>query len=167
MAAGMDAYLSKPIRHDHFLATIESLVTDKNCTVALKTDQQPVSTSAEEIDKDVFNIDSLMEIVGGSDELITELIILYIKNLPNLLSKIKEAIDESDSKKLEFNAHSLKGMSLNLSAKKVSGLSLELEKIGRSKDLSHAAEIFEKLDKESEKLKRVLNSVKNEQNIKK
>jgi len=171
IAAGMDAYLSKPIRHDHFLATIESLVTDKNCgnlhDVALKSDQPPVSSPDKEIDKDVFNIDSLLEIVGGSDELIAELIILYMKNLPNLVSKIKEAIDERDSKKLEFNAHSLKGMSLNLSAKTVANLSLELEKIGRSKDISHAAEIFAKLDQESEKLKKVLNSVKNEQNIKK
>ncbi|RLC20881.1 MAG: hypothetical protein DRI57_03715 [Deltaproteobacteria bacterium] len=53
----------------------------------------------------------------------------HLSNLPKLMSQIEEGIAVGDGKIVGFGAHSLKGMSYNLSAGLVARAALELEKI--------------------------------------
>ncbi|MCP4104190.1 MAG: response regulator [Desulfobacteraceae bacterium] len=155
LKSGMDSYITKPIRRNDFFAAIEGLVTGDS-----ETGQE--QTHAAE-PGEVLNIAELTEIVGGDRNLMKKMAAMYLETLPDLLSKIQESVAAGNSEYLRFSAHSLKGMSLNLSAWTVSNISYRLEKMGKAGDLALASEVWAELEKEAEYLKKELVSlVKNE-----
>jgi len=150
LASGMDEYLTKPIHKEQLLSVIEMLI-------ASDSHKASVCEIVAEYSPEVFNADEFLAMVGGNQNLASELIQIYLESLPDLMSRIKESIYKQDSCELVFSSHSLKGMSLNLSAGAVSKRTLELEKMGRCNKLSNAAHSYDLLKQEAEELKAALN----------
>jgi CheY-like chemotaxis protein len=148
--AGMDSYITKPFRKETFFEIVE--------TAGSMIDDYPEKERAAEDGKDrpVIEKKTLMELTGGSAELVRELVQIYLEKLPGQIADIRESVEEGDSGKLEFSAHSLKGMSLNLSANIVARKAFELEQMGRNDELEGAEEVFQGLEKDIEILKRAL-----------
>ena len=67
----------------------------------------------------------------------------FLDYLPKRLQTIEEAIKGGDAKLGEREAHSLKGAAGNISAKRIADLSIKLEILGRSGDLTGALEMIE------------------------
>ena len=72
------------------------------------------------------------------------------------MSRIQASIADNDSNRLKIEAHSLKGMSLNLSAKSLTRIALELEKMGTADNLNRALETYAVLEEEAESLRNKL-----------
>ncbi len=140
-SAGMDAFISKPIRREEFLSLVEHLGGNNRKKVRTEeihedaAGDQPLSGEDE---NRILDKDFLMNIVGGNPELIAELLQIYQDNLPKLLDQIQEGIETENGDTLRFGAHALKGMSLNLSAKAVADISLKLENYGKAGDIESA-----------------------------
>lgn len=90
--------------------------------------------------------------VGGDEELLREIAGLFLDDYPSLVGKIQEALAKQDAQGLERASHSLKGSVANFGAEPAYQAALELEKIGRSKDLGHAASAFLNLQRSLESL---------------
>ena len=90
--------------------------------------------------------------VGGDEELLREIAGLFLDDYPSLVDKIQEALAKQDAQGLERASHSLKGSVANFGAEPAYQAALELEKIGRSKDLGHAASAFLNLQRSLESL---------------
>lgn len=93
----------------------------------------------------MLNRQIALERVGGDEELLREIARLFLDECPRLMGHIREAIDAGDTRRLEREAHSLKGSVANFGAEPVVQAALALEVIGRSGNLSDAQEGFRQL----------------------
>jgi HPt (histidine-containing phosphotransfer) domain-containing protein len=101
---------------------------------------------------EVFDRDEVMERVDGDIELLMEIVELFIKDYSKLMSNIKNAITQKDSRALARSAHTLKGSVGNFAADFVYNIALSLEVMGRNNDMTDAEEAYIKLEIEIERL---------------
>jgi signal transduction histidine kinase/DNA-binding response OmpR family regulator/HPt (histidine-containing phosphotransfer) domain-containing protein len=174
LAAGMDDYVSKPIRIDALVtalsksrpinhvadleagpdftnATIKGEVQD---TVPDAVHNQP---ETEVLDKTALL--NLLDIVGGKFEYLKELIDSFLEDAPQLLTELDTYIAEGDATGIRRIAHSLKSNGADFGAIKFSSLCKELEAIGKSGDLAGAADFAEKIVAEYQQVKHALSAV--------
>lgn len=92
------------------------------------------------------------ELLGRFDndmDLIREVLNIFIDSSQNNIDAIEAAIAEHDIDKLTLNAHSLKGAASNFSSTIVTEPASELESMGKSKDISQATDVLERLKAEN------------------
>jgi PAS domain S-box-containing protein len=142
LKAGMDAYVSKPIRASELMNLIESVVPG-GCFMESKTDQKSL------VDVQFAHLDEALALsrVGGDFELLREVVGLFLDDYPRALEKIRNALAANDASGVEHNAHSLKGSVSTFGAKDVFEAALALEKMGRGGNLSGAQESMRTLEK--------------------
>ncbi len=96
----------------------------------------------------VLNRPALLERLGGDLELFREITGLFQKDCPRLLSKIRTAVSEADAPALERAAHTLKGCVANFGAEAACDAALDLERMGRARELEGAATACQNLEAE-------------------
>ncbi|GAB4330196.1 MAG: hypothetical protein Kow0037_05750 [Calditrichia bacterium] len=158
LAAGMDAYLPKPIEMPKLLDVLQKLVkTDLN--EELTVSEKEAGKKAEE-EEPIVNKEELLERMDNDWELIEELIEMFAEDHVENLKAIEEAIAAQNAELLERNAHSLKGALSNYAAKPARAVAYELEKLGKAGNFAEAPAVFQKLKEEVNKtvteLKRIL-----------
>jgi two-component system sensor histidine kinase/response regulator len=84
--------------------------------------------------------------VGGDQQLLREIAILFIEECPRAFAQIQEAIACGDAAKLENAAHALKGSVANFGAREAVEAAFRLEQMGRANDMSEAEKILGKLE---------------------
>ncbi len=134
---GMDGYVSKPIDPRALFAEIERCVGkgERSAAMAMKSSQQ-----TEKLDRA-----SLLERVEGDQELLTEMIHLFLEDAPRQLAAMQDALQGGEASVLERAAHSLKGAASNLSAHVTVAAALELEKSARNGDMESSKLCLAKL----------------------
>jgi len=126
LAGGMDGYVSKPIHPPSLFAEIERcLAGTKESTAMTIHPREPF----ERLDRA-----SLMERVEGDQELLVELVNLFLEDAPRLLAAMRAALQRGDMQVLERSAHSMKGAAGNLSAHATVAAAALLEKNAKSGD---------------------------------
>jgi CheY-like chemotaxis protein len=160
LAAGMDAYLPKPIHAQQLVEVIESVVPPTSREGLMK----PVPTEGlEKKPPEVaFDLNAALARVEGDRELLKEIATFFIDDSPRLLLAIRELIAQRDSKGLELAAHTLKGTVSNFNAQAAFAAALQLENIGRSGDLANAEAAYIALEQESARLQGALAVIANE-----
>ncbi len=143
--AGMDGYISKPIKVDDLIETIENLGS-----FPLKTEERPPAENPAEQPMDLA---LALNRVGGDAGLLKEMADLFIKDLPGSMDALRHAIDERNAHAIERAAHKLKGSVGNFAAQPASDAALTLEVLGRDGSLAAAAPAFAELEREINRLK--------------
>jgi signal transduction histidine kinase/DNA-binding response OmpR family regulator len=147
--AGMDGYVSKPLKAAHLHEVIEGLISGSEVT----------SPEDEEPEKRlVFNREEALERIGGDEELLNEVVELFLDDYREIVSRIEEAAKGEDAENLERGAHNLKGALKNLSADASSEIAEELERCGRERDFGGVEDLFAELRIELEHLKKELDA---------
>jgi two-component system sensor histidine kinase/response regulator len=123
---GMDGYISKPINSLGLFAEIERCLAEvKRSTAMAKIHSQ----HGEQLDRA-----SLLERVEGDQELLAEMIQLFLADAPQLLEAMRKALLQGDMILLERSAHSMKGAAGNMSAEVTVGAALRLEQSAKKGD---------------------------------
>ena len=117
LAAGMDDYVTKPIRPDAILAAIDRQV---------KTEFAPVNQDAGN-ETPILDRETVLERLGGDEAMYNELLAFMVDNLPESISRILLALEKSDFAEAELAAHSLKGEAATLGAERLREVSSRLE----------------------------------------
>jgi two-component system sensor histidine kinase/response regulator len=138
--AGMDGYLSKPIRPQEL-----DEVLDRH--VALK-DAWPAQEKYVPAANNSIDVSQLLDRLDGDRVLLAELVDLFRADFPANLTAVRHAIHQQDGNGLRSAAHTLKGALANLSVIEASSLAAELEAIGNSFDLTRAQATFDRLAQE-------------------
>ena len=86
-----------------------------------------------------------LERVGGDEQLLREIAVLFLEDYPSLITQIEKAVAESDAHNLERAAHSLKGSVANFGSDAAYQAAFDLEQMGRSKDLQNMHEAHARL----------------------
>jgi two-component system, sensor histidine kinase and response regulator len=84
--------------------------------------------------------------VGGDEELLQEIAVLFIEECPRALAEIQEAVAHGDAAKLENAAHALKGSVANFGARDAVEAAFRLEQMGRASEMSEAEGMLHKLE---------------------
>jgi HPt (histidine-containing phosphotransfer) domain-containing protein len=148
LRAGMDDYVSKPVRAEELLATIEK--------VASRFSLEPRPAPAAESPAPVVDEEALMAGVRGDEKLLHELIDLFMEDSSSMLTHMKEAIERDDPSELASSAHAFIGSLGNFASRRAFGKAKELERKAREGDLDSAAGLFADLVEETARLEEAL-----------
>ena len=138
LAAGMDSYVSKPIRAGQLFQVIEAVLAPHEETMATP-DSPPTG-------KSVVDWFEALEGTEGDHELLLLTAEAFLEESPRLLATIRGAITENATAKLETAAHALKSTLCFFGA--ASDAAAELEEMARAGDLGHAQDTFTTLETE-------------------
>lgn len=116
----------------------------------------------EESHNSPFSKSVLLQNYEGIEDLMLEVIDLFLSKIEGLLYDVKASIDKKDAKSLEISAHSLKGAVSNFYAEPSRLLAWELEKIGHSCSTEGTEEILSKLRSEIDLLCLALKELRKE-----
>lgn len=95
---------------------------------------------------------SILERLDGSQELLAELIQLFLEEAPQLVQTMRGALQQGDMQVLARTAHSMKGAASNFLAYGTSNAALQLEKDAQNGDLESARESLVALENVVERL---------------
>lgn len=149
IAAGMDQYLTKPIRKETLHRALLHVVSADGTDV-----------SWTEVDCVDSNRVAVLLRTGGRD-LVDELIRLYFEEMPSRLDRVREAAESGDADTVRTVAHSIKGSSSNLGLPGVAMASADLEEAGRKGDLENTDAVIHSVETAFEDARKALEGLMN------
>lgn len=141
--AGMDAYLSKPIRMVELIRKIEALALG-NRSVKRESEREPPTVERESQMKELDQV-SALERVGGDAELLAELAGLFLEEYPQLMATVRQGLDQSKADLILGAAHQLKGLLAQFGAERARVCALHVEQSAKDGDLVASAAANEEL----------------------
>ena len=141
LAAGMDGYLSKPIRQQELDELLESRIVQQSTSP--KT-EPPVTSNSQS----AVNVDELLDRLDGDRAFLAELTELFRADYPRHIGAIHKAIQRNDAPGVKQASHTLKGALSNLAATEARDIAANLERFGLSGDLASATTALDGLEKE-------------------
>ena len=148
LAAGMDAYISKPVKAEEILMTIEKLIgAGESCHELL-----PRELAAAGNGETLLNWDGLLDNWDGDREFAVELLNTFRLQLVSQRGDLADAVAGADPGEITAVAHSLKGSLLAIVAIPVAESALTLETMGRRDELGNAPSVWRQLDDQLSRL---------------
>lgn len=156
IAAGMDDYMSKPVRLDTLREILDRwLSLQSNETVPAAADLPGNDPEIDLLDDSVLAALRELE-VAGEPHFLSDLIDIYFNDTPKLIDAMRAAIAQGHTSRLHHTAHTLKGSSSSIGARSVAKLCTELEELGRAGTIAGACEWLLKVEAEYERVKPAL-----------
>jgi CheY-like chemotaxis protein len=147
--AGMDGYVSKPIRSDDLFAELSRVIpVQRESPAAAHTPVTPVDATQA-----VFDRAGLLERVEADEELLGALVRLFLDELPRALEELHAAERASDWEALARAAHKLRGALANLCVPAATAAAQNLEIQADEGDAIAARRGLESLMYELDRLK--------------
>ena len=141
LAAGMNDYLSKPVKLPELQAVLQEAASFIRPVAARNRAENKSGDHQAVIDTSIINgLRELQE--PGEPDAAVELIDLFLRDTPVKIQSLQSAIARSDALSLKETAHGLKGSASNLGARRLSRLCADLEKLAAAGKLAEAAELF-------------------------
>jgi two-component system, sensor histidine kinase and response regulator len=145
LRAGMDDYVTKPIRLHELLDAMRRVVPDlllqkPNASAVTRQKQGKETGFGTEADceRGVFDRAALLESVGGNNTLLRELVRLSLdSDAPRLINELRAAATKRDPRALEAASHALKGLLGELRAGRASEMAGQLEADGHAGNLAN------------------------------
>ncbi len=165
LAAGMSDYLSKPIDANelqrvlnHWSQTPVVEIThqeiDKDKETAAKTD---TATPAEEDEQNpIWDKPAALQRVRNKPERLAQLIELFLRDMPARVDELQSSIVAKDLKEIAFIAHTIKGVSGNLSGLRLHQVAAELEAAAKNEDEPAISTLWPQLEKNYSQLQNQL-----------
>jgi signal transduction histidine kinase/CheY-like chemotaxis protein/PAS domain-containing protein len=150
LAAGMDEYVSKPIRLEYL---VNALSKGRRLEAETPEATQPAQASAADgrvLDRQALV--NLLEILGGEFNYLAEVIGTFLEDTPKLLREQDLAVTDGDSETVRRVAHSLKSNSADFGARELNKLCLQLETLARSGSLVGASELADQIAAEYQRV---------------
>jgi HPt (histidine-containing phosphotransfer) domain-containing protein/anti-sigma regulatory factor (Ser/Thr protein kinase) len=153
LAAGMDDFLSKPVRVAHLEEVLTTWLGERPAAGAGQSSAGD-STSPEPVDMDV-----LMEVAGNHPHQLRALANRYLDQTGAQLAKLREAIAAGSMPEIKRLAHGMAGSSAMCGVTRVTGLLREMERIGQEGPLAATPSLYHEIESEFETAKQFLSEV--------
>jgi HPt (histidine-containing phosphotransfer) domain-containing protein len=136
LAAGMDAYVSKPLRAEDLFATMDSLVSSEPTPQHRQTSDRADTMTAE----------TLLANFGGRADLLKQVIDVFLEDTPTLLSRVANALRAGNGAEVAAAAHAIKGSVGLFSQGPAYEDARRLEQLGRGGELGDGEAARAQLD---------------------
>lgn len=155
LSAGMDGYVTKPIRVEALKQAMEDL---KHTTMPAVSgvDFDPASADA------IGSLESLLDGVMGDRALLAEMAELWLKDSEAQVSQIRLGIEQGDCLVIQRAAHAIKGSVGTFQAAAAFQSAKELEMVAKSGNLEAAKQLFATLTVHIEDVRRALRALAKE-----
>jgi CheY-like chemotaxis protein/HPt (histidine-containing phosphotransfer) domain-containing protein len=134
LSAGMDDYVTKPLKPEQLAAALARWLPSKSRTGA--ADPQPAGA----IDRQVLDghaLDGLRKVErAGAPGLVKKVTDLFLEDTPRQLTDLRDLAQRGDCARLAKLAHALRGSAANLGAHEMVRVCGELEAFGQEGDIS-------------------------------
>ena len=165
IAAGMDDYLTKPLRKEDLKRALERWIPVSTQSPASHT--SGYTHSREDIQPEtipmIFDVITLLRNIGGDLELMDQLVHLFLDRYPSMLKDIRTTLINKDPRAIEQAAHILKGTAGNLCAPEVVLAAGQLEALGQLGTLRDAPIIYARLELAVYRLVKILETRRSQQ----
>jgi response regulator RpfG family c-di-GMP phosphodiesterase len=118
--AGLDDYVSKPIKANELLQKIRQILNDE---VQYVNEDQEVEQEDNIVNTEI--VDQLVNYTGG--DMVVSIFHEFVQETQEQLQGCTMALEEHDYESIRINLHTLKGTSGTLGVEKVANLSTEIE----------------------------------------
>jgi CheY-like chemotaxis protein len=177
LEAGMDAYVSKPLRPNELLATVDGVLkssqADANAEALSdvsgdgRSEREDGSRtgdanleSASEGASASLNQAALLAGFGGNRKVLREVIDMFLVDGPEHLTMLRRALEAADAQALSSSAHALKGsVGLFIQAGAFE-TARQLERTGKAGDLQSAASLLASLETDMRALDTTLRALR-------
>jgi CheY-like chemotaxis protein/HPt (histidine-containing phosphotransfer) domain-containing protein len=141
LAAGMNDYLSKPVRPGLLEQAIEKWTGGYTVeSVVPAPAPAPLQASSE-----TFDCEGLTDRLMGDDELARRVVARFLGDMPQQLAALSQAISSADGSAVRTAAHSIKGAAANVGGTQVRDAAWKLEQLGNAGELGPAASVLNDL----------------------
>jgi two-component system sensor histidine kinase/response regulator len=130
MAAGMDGYLTKPIRPQELDDILDTYVAKERTEISMATPRISLEESVLQ--------GELLERIDGDRVFLAELLAIFQGDYPGQIRSAHEAVIRCDAAALQRIGHALKGALGNLAAPIAARFATELESMGQGGDIAMA-----------------------------
>jgi signal transduction histidine kinase/HPt (histidine-containing phosphotransfer) domain-containing protein/BarA-like signal transduction histidine kinase len=154
LAAGMDDYLSKPIRPGDIRGIIEKWGSPSISTGEIKVAAAPKTESPAA--EPPVEMDRLNDLTDGNADSLRELVELYFTQTKKQLAQIEAAVHANKTEVVRQVAHSCAGASATLGMVRFAQLMRALEKEGVAGKLTNAAQICQDAAREFKEIQKFL-----------
>jgi signal transduction histidine kinase/DNA-binding response OmpR family regulator len=135
LAAGMDDYISKPLKLEELMAVIE-----KWAGTSYSAEVAPLDWAA------------LREHVDGDESFLRDLIELFLTDAPGRIERLRRAIAEGNEQAIKLEAHSLRGASGNIKAARLWESFTRLEQMASEGAVAEAGAVLAEIEEELARL---------------
>ena len=113
LAAGMDAYLSKPLRRERLAAVLAHVTSATGEAAAV----QPGRDGHSPASAPAIDTNALLDTVDGDQELVSHLCSLLLESLPGMQERLRAAVEAGSAQGVVAATHALRGALLNFHAR--------------------------------------------------
>jgi PAS domain S-box-containing protein len=168
LAAGMDAYVSKPMSAKDLISIVERLAAktqeartnqvQENRSAAPGNNPNPINPRQPDQDcaANVFNLDEAVKRCFRKYELFQDMVGCLFDESDSLLEQMRAALKSGDAEELGRTAHRLKGTVVFLGAPPAADATMRVEQMGLSGELGNAAKAIDQLQIQIQLLKDAL-----------
>lgn len=142
LAAGMDGYLSKPMKSQELKQKMAELLPFRKIPAGAQQKESPVG------ENEILNPKCILEQVDEDREVLNELISSFLGNAATTIAQIHESIQREDFHLLRESSHGLKGALGFLAAHRAREAALRLELIGKEQRREQMHEAWQHLRNE-------------------
>jgi two-component system, sensor histidine kinase and response regulator len=138
LAAGMDAYVAKPVKAAELFSAIDAVIAG---TPPVLREASSSETTGRSVD-----VSALLSGFGGRSDLASEVIDVFLADAPAMLTRLRHAAAAADASELAAAAHAIKGSAGFFSQGEAYERARALEMRARSGDASNAAAACDEID---------------------
>jgi len=140
ISAGMDGYLSKPIRVDDLRQTILDVARNRSLEQSAGENPKPFHA--------IGPLEALLDSVMGDRVLLSEMAELWLTDSVKQINQIQTGLESADPVMIQRAAHALKGSVGTFQASAAHAAAGELEIAAKDGDLVRARKLFQELSKQ-------------------
>jgi CheY-like chemotaxis protein/HPt (histidine-containing phosphotransfer) domain-containing protein len=156
LAAGMDDFLSKPVRVAHLENVLTHWVAASNQTATSKASGPPTNSPDTRSPSPPVDWEVFMELAGNDAPRAQELSERYLRQTTEQLAKLRDAIATGAASDVKRIAHSAAGSSAMCGMKPILALLRELERMGQTGQLAAAPRAYGKVTDEFARIEQCL-----------
>ena len=141
-AAGMDDYLTKPVREEELVAALNRQLPGRAVSEVATSKaalEEPPKASG-------FDIAKLRRVCRGDEAQVREMLGLFVSSTEGLLEELARALERKDATLAARQAHQIKGASSYLGAAEVTSLAAEAETRAKAGELDACRVALEDLE---------------------
>jgi two-component system sensor histidine kinase/response regulator len=156
LEAGMDDYISKPLKPDELFAAINRWAEQRKEnpaeSEALAASVLPIAPLPKVKDEELpLNLAEAMPRFLNDKAFFDDICQGFLKDLPVRIADMQTALRDGNIKDFFRGAHNLKGISANFSAGPLTRLAIELEKMGFKEELNDAPDLLAQVEYEAKR----------------
>ncbi|MGE0759841.1 MAG: response regulator [Pirellulaceae bacterium] len=149
LAAGMDGYVSKPIRAARLFEAIDEVLNNL---------RRAAGASPDGDGKPLLDWPKAMEVVQGDVALLKDIVATFLDECPKMFQDLDDAVRGGQAKEVQRLAHLIKGSMRYLGARTAFDQANELETMGRERRLEGTVTALDRLCDEVDRITPELNA---------